>query len=112
MYDSKINSIIIVCIKTNDAPLSSVDRNKLSQQLGISRNSSYVLQRERKLPPPISPPLGPKFWHRYEVDAILLSMSDASITPESMASSLVESRSKLPELILQAHSTKSKGSSA
>lgn len=48
--------------------------------------------------------MGSKFWHYFEVDAILLAMSDPEIQPEEMAASIMASRKQLPKLILQARS--------
>jgi hypothetical protein len=105
MYDDcKIKKVILTSLLLSKTPLSSVDRKKLSEELGFARNSSYVLQRQGKLPPPITPPIGPKFWHRFEVDAILLAMSDPEIRPEEMAASILSSRKQLPDLIRQAQS--------
>lgn len=104
MQKPKIHTIILTALIMNEAPLSSVDRNRLSQKLGITRNTTYLLQRQGKLPEPIDPPMGSKFWHLFEVDAIMLAMSDPEIQPEEMATSIMASRRKLPELILQAKS--------
>lgn len=102
MSESKIQDIIITSLSMSESPLSSIDRNRLSNMLGVTRNTTYLLQRQRKLPPPISPPMGSKFWYQYEVDAFLLAMSDADIQPEEIASALFASRKNLTALIRRA----------
>lgn len=104
MRESQIRDILLTALIINEAPLNSVDRNMLSKKLGITRNTTYILQRQGKLPEPINPPMGSKFWHQFEVDAILLGMSDPEIQPQEMALSILASRQQLPELIRQAKS--------
>ena len=100
------NDIILSAIASNDSPLNALDRNSAGDALNVARNTTYLLQRQGKLPPPISPPIGSKFWYRYEVDALLISMADPEIYPEEMVAALVEARNGLPTLIQECRSNK------
>jgi len=92
-------TIIESAISCSDNPFNAYNRNELSSALGIVRNSTYLLQRQGKLPPPISPPIGSKFWYRYEIDALLIAMSNPDIYQEEMVSELIKARKNLPQLI-------------
>jgi hypothetical protein len=96
---SNIDKIILSALRTTSTPLSAIDRNSLSRQLGISRNSSYILQRLGKIPSPIIPPLGPKFWYHFELNSLLIGMSSSDISLEELSLRLLHHRKKLPRLL-------------
>lgn len=93
------SDLIQAAIAASDTPLTATNRIELSNALGIVRNSTYLLQKEGKLPPPISPPIGSKFWYRYEVDALLLAMGNTSNDIAQLADELIESRAEIIPLI-------------
>jgi hypothetical protein len=102
MCDSYINDVILTALNLSDAPLHAVDRNRLSDTFGIVRNSTYVQQRRGKIPPPIKPPIGSKFWYQYETDAMLIAMADPNIDPEEITAALIDARQNLPSIIQEA----------
>jgi hypothetical protein len=106
MRNSKINDVIYAAIALSSNQLKAADRSKLGATINVARNTTYLLQRQGKLPPPIAPPMGSKFWYRYEVDALLISMADPEIYPEEMVAALVEARNNLPALIMASATTK------
>jgi hypothetical protein len=101
MHDSNPYSLIRNTISRSINPFQACTRNKLAAQLNISRNSTYLLQRTNKIPPPITPPIGAKFWYQYEIEVVLLSMAAQHTSPEKVAKALATARKQIFEMLPQ-----------